>query len=333
MILLLLNIIIVILVFIIIVVYSKLKRFKSYYRNLKRDINKLVNIVQKVRYGQLYLRAEQMQDKELEESLNRLIETVEDRENMIKEYQASLFEKNQSLEKYIESEKESKKFKEDFVATLTHDLKVPVIAELNALDYLLSGRFGELNEKQLEALKLMKSSNEELMELSEVLLETYKLEHSSLVLNKSLVEINEYLSYIVEEMKIIASNNNRELIFKPLEASMDISLDKLQIKRVLKNVIFNAISFSTFDTQITVTLSLQDNFLKIDIKNYGTGISQDELELVFKKYYTSVKKFRKLGTGLGLYLANQIVQAHNGTITADSIEDDTTTFTIKLPVS
>ncbi len=321
-----------VLIILLVLLNLRLKRYRKSYRAAKRDVNKMLKIFEKVRYGQLYSRVENLSNKTLEDSINRLIETLNDRESMIKEYQINLSEKNASLEKYIEGEKKLQKFKEDFVATLTHDLKVPIIAELNALDFLLSGRFGELNEKQIEALKLMKGSNEELIELSETLLETYKLENSSLVLNLQKSDINSFVSDIVEEMRIIASNNSRELIFAPIDFNFEVYIDKLQMKRVLKNLIINAISFSTFDTQIFISIEKSDNTLLIKVKNFGKGISKDELELVFKKYYSSVKKFRKIGTGLGLYLSNQIVKAHKGSLIVDSIEDDTTTFTVSIPV-
>ena len=103
---------------------------------------------------------------------------------MIKEYQSVLSKKNLSLEQILQQEKQLQIFKEEFAATLTHDMKVPVIAELNSLNYLLEGRFGNLNEKQIQVLNLMKTSNQELKDLIENMLETYKLEQKTIVLNK-----------------------------------------------------------------------------------------------------------------------------------------------------
>ena len=98
----------------------------------------------------------------------------------LKEYQSTLSNKNLSLEEILKHEKQLQIFKEEFAATLTHDMKVPVIAELNSLNYLLDGRFGELNDKQTEILKLMKSSNQELKDLIENMLETYRLEQKAI---------------------------------------------------------------------------------------------------------------------------------------------------------
>lgn len=315
-----------------VVLIAEYIRLKRDCKCSRRDVKRLIRTLEKVRYGQLDARVKALYSNDLQWSVNRLIETLEDREKMIVEYQKSLSDKNESLEKMIKSEKESQKFKEDFIATLTHDMKTPVIGELNTLDFLLEGRFGELNDKQKEALNLMKNSNTELLELVEVLLETYKIEQASLSLKKEKVKLNGFLKEIIEEMKPIAQNNNHELLFNSDKAQIEIEIDAFQVKRVVKNLVLNAISFGVNSSDINVNLSKEASYATIAISNVGQGISKEDLDLIFNKYYTSVKKFRKMGTGLGLYLANQIVKAHEGTISVESIENEKTTFTVKLPL-
>lgn len=75
-------------------------------------------------------------------------------------------------------EREIETLKEDFVATLTHDLKVPIVAESNIINFLLNGTFGEITEKQQVALLNMKKSNEELVDLVQIILETYKIKET-----------------------------------------------------------------------------------------------------------------------------------------------------------
>ena len=149
-------------------------------KNLKSDISKLNVALKRVRYGDVNIRLNNLKDTNVENSANRLFETISDREIMIKEYQSTLADKNLSLEKIIENEKQLQLFKDEFTATLTHDMKVPVIAELNSINYLLDGRFGELNQKQKDILNLMKISNQELKDLIENLVETYKIEQKAL---------------------------------------------------------------------------------------------------------------------------------------------------------
>lgn len=302
-------------------------------KKLQSDITKLFLAMKRVRYGDINVRLENLNDKELESAVNRLFETMYDREMMIKEYQSTLASKNLSLEEILKQEKQLQLFKEEFAATLTHDMKVPVIAELNSLNYLLEGRFGLLNEKQYEILKLMKSSNQELKDLIENMLETYRLEQKSLNINKNLQSINPFIYEITEEMKPIAVQTAHS-IFIDLKNTENISInfDSFQLKRVIKNLIQNAISFSPNESEISLISEKNNDNIKIFFTNKGSGISNEDLNLIFQKYYSGHSKFRKAGTGLGLYLSQQIVLAHDGNIEIDNSKEGHTTFILTLPI-
>ncbi len=302
------------------------------YRKLKADISKLYIAVKRVRYGDINVRVENLNNQKIENAANRLFETISDREMMIKEYQTTLSDKNLSLEKIIKQEKELQLLKEEFTATLAHDMKVPVIAELNSLNYLLDGRFGTLNEKQTEIIKLMLSSNQELKDLIENMLETYKLDEKALQLNITNNTINTFIEDIIKDMEPIAVKNSNKIILNLNETKgIKAEFDLFQLKRVLKNILQNAISFSPAKEEITVSSKVKNNTAEINITNKGVGISQEDLNLIFQKYYCGHSKFRKAGTGLGLYLSQQIMLAHNGNIRVDSNKDKTT-FIIVLPL-
>ena len=305
----------------------------SKYKKIENDALKISIAVKRLRYGDVHVRVDNLYNKKFEIETNRLFETIADREMMIKEYQATLSNKNLSLEEIIKHEKQMQLFKEDFAATLTHDMKVPVIAELNSLNYLLEGRFGDLNEKQKEILKLMKSSNQELKDLIENMLETYRLEQKSITLNLQKQNLNTFLQNIINEMQPIAISTSHNLTKDITQTeAFEFEFDEFQLRRVIKNLLQNALSFSPNNSEIKLSTELFDNKVKINIINQGSSISQDDLELIFQKYYCGHSKFRKAGTGLGLYLSQQIVLAHNGNITVDSSKDGLTTFTLTLSI-
>jgi len=303
------------------------------YNALKDDSVKMLLAIKRVRYGDINVRLENLNDKELENAANRLLETIYDREMMIKEYQTTLAKKNLSLEEVLKQEKQLNLFKEEFAATLTHDMKVPVIAELNSLNYLLEGRFGELNNKQKEVIKLMKSSNQELKDLIENMLETYRLEQKSVNLNKTKNCINSFIEKISSEMQPIFLQNNHKLIIN-LSATDNINccFDEFQLRRVVKNLLQNAISFSSDASEIELSTEEENDKVKIYITNKGQSISEEDLDLIFQKYYTGHSKFRKAGTGLGLYLSQQIALGHNGNIKVDTSKTGYTTFILTIPV-
>ena len=299
------------------------------YKNIKNDIAKLYIALKRVRYGDINVRLQSLDNKYLEKTVNRLIETIADRELMIKEYQANLSDKNMSLQEIIRNEKQLRLFKEEFAATLTHDMKVPVIAELNSLNYLLEGRFGELNNKQIEILNLMKSSNMELKELIENMLEIYKLEQKDINLNVAENDINNMLFNIVKEMTPIAVKNSNNIILDLKETeNIKLRFDEFQLKRVFKNIIQNALSYSSGSSDILIQSKKEEITVEFRIINKGYGISEEDLKSIFQKYYCGHSKFKKTGTGLGLYLSRQIMLAHNGDINVYCSDDNRTIFTI-----
>ncbi len=233
--------------------------------------------------------------------------------------------------KNISDQKEIETLKEDFIATLTHDLKVPIIAESNMLDLLLAKRFGEITEKQQEALSNMKSSNKELIELVQTVLDTYKIKATGVSLFIEKFELAEFLKDIIAEMEPIAAHTGNTIKLD-CEDFIPIKADKINLKRVIKNLIHNAISYGANNTSIDITVHKDDEHIFIKVKDYGKGIPEEDIKKIFQKYYSTAKKFRKTGTGLGLFLAQQIIKAHKGSLTVTSEPEKFTEFCIKLNV-
>ena len=303
------------------------------YKKLNLDVARIAIAIKRVRYGDFNVRLDKLNNKNLQSTINSLIESMYDREMMIKEYQATLSKKNLSLEEVLKQEKQLQMFKEEFAATLTHDMKVPVIAELNSLNYLLEGRFGELNQKQIEILNLMKSSNQELKDLIENMLETYRLEQKKLELSLSENNFNDFIISVIKEMEPIAFNTKLAIVSELDKTSnLVLNFDSFQLKRVVKNLIQNAISFSQNESEIKLSTEKNTNEVKLFVTNKGVGISPEDLDMIFHKYYSGQSKFRKAGTGLGLYLSQQIVLAHDGKIEVDSSKEGYTTFILTLKV-
>ena len=312
--------------------FFKYKKLQKKYVQVKNDTSKLLIAFKRLRYGDVNVRVDNLSNNELENVANRLFETIADREMMIKEYQQTLSSKNLSLEEIIRNEKQLQQLKEDSIATLTHDMKVPIVAELNSINFLLEGRFGNLNEKQIKALELMKSSNQELKDLIDSILEAFRLEQSGLKLNKKKQNLNSYLNSVIEEMQPILQKTNHKIVFSVQSTeNLLIDFDDFQIKRVIKNLLQNAISFSPVCEEIYLLTSICNDCFRISIINKGIGISEDELKLIFNKYYSGHSKFRKAGTGLGLFISQQIVSAHGGQLSVET-KDDETKFILSLPI-
>lgn len=234
--------------------------------------------------------------------------------------------------KDVTVEKEIETLKTDFVATLTHDLKVPIIAAANMIDLLLNEKFGKISQKQENALMNMKSSNTELLDLVQILLETYKIDDKGIELYKENIELNSFVEEVLTDLKPLTKDSNIEINCIPSKSDLTINGDKVQLQRVIRNLVSNALYHSNTKKDIDVKVGTIKGFATISVIDYGQGIPKDEIKMIFNKYYSAAKKLRKVGTGLGLYLSQQITVAHGGEITVESEENVRTEFCVKLPM-
>ena len=177
----------------------------------------------------------------------------------------------------------------------------------------------------------MKSSNKELIELVQIVLETYKIKEKGIKLLKENIKLNGFINKIVNDITPIAAMQaGVKINFNP-SRDIKVTADAMQLERVIKNLINNAIAHSNTKKDIDIKTGEIPGFITISVIDYGQGIPQNELSLIFNKYYSAAKKFRKIGTGLGLYLSQQIIRSHGGEIIVESEENVRTEFCIKIP--
>lgn len=229
----------------------------------------------------------------------------------------------------ITNQVELEKIKEDFVATLTHDLKVPIIAEANMLELLIEGNFGKLNENQLKVLNSMKKSNQGLLDLVQTLLLSYKIENSEMFFDMQEFDLHTLFLEISDEISVSFENNANIILLSNTRTKL--FADRLQMKRVFKNIIENALIHGNTTKPVNVKYNKRNGIVKVCITDFGKGIPAEDISKLFDKFFSTAKKFRKAGTGLGLYLSKQIVEAHGGKISVKSIENKETEFCIELP--
>jgi signal transduction histidine kinase len=229
--------------------------------------------------------------------------------------------------------KELEKVKENFVATLTHDLRVPLLAENNALKYLLKGTYGDLTETQKLAAETMLKSNQDLIKLVNTLLDVYKYESGTLQLYKEKTSLNNLLKECINELYPLAAKHYQSIINNTKEILAPVTVDINEIKRVFINLIGNAITYTQENGTIQIESEQNEENVIIKVIDNGKGIPENDLKNIFDRYFTSSKKFRKVGTGLGLYLSKQIILAHNGKIWVESTPGKGSTFFVSLPIN
>ncbi len=228
--------------------------------------------------------------------------------------------------------KEIEKQKDTFVATLTHDLKTPVRAQIRTLDMLLNNKFGEISPSQRDLIQEIFNSNKYMSSMVDNLLTTYKYENGTIKLAKELFDINFLIKSCYSELKYLSQDKNLAINFDFEEENLNIFADSLEIKRVIINLISNAISYTQDNGKIDIKSEIKNQNAIISFEDTGKGLSEEELDSLFNRYTSYAKKFRQVGTGLGLYLSKQILEQHNGTISIESQEGKGSIFTITLPI-
>ena len=237
-----------------------------------------------------------------------------------------------SVARDIDAEKTAAEQRETYVATLTHDLKTPTIAQIKALDLLLNDHMGPLNNEQKELLTLTKDSCNFMYEMLSTLLSTYKYENGDYTLNCEKCNIISLAEESINELEAMLKEKNVTVHIHTEGSQFNTECDRMQIKRVLTNILGNAVSYAYDNTQIFVTIKQDENGIKFEAKNESPYINPETMNNLFKKYVSHAAKFNKIGVGLGLYLSKQIINAHNGNIYAKSYEDNHNIFGFVLPL-
>ena len=228
-------------------------------------------------------------------------------------------------------QKDSERLREDFIATLTHDLRTPLLAAIQALKFLSDGSLGEINEKQSQVISTMIKSNEDLLGLVNALLVVYKYDASEQELCKTEFCFKSLVDQTYEELKPLADTKKIEFnVDYEIAEETKIYADRGEIRRVICNLCGNAINYTNNGGKVTVTVKSQHKDLLFTVQDNGNGIPQEDIPQLFNRFSQGTNQKRSSSTGLGLYLSRQIIEAHNGKIYVDSKINKGSKFTFEL---
>ena len=218
--------------------------------------------------------------------------------------------------------------RENFVSCLTHDLRTPLVAANRMLDLIEQEAFGVVTSEQKEAIASIVSSNQNMLKMLNTLPETHQYELGQKILSFIPVDLQQLLSEVVIELKPLAREKDIGLSCSLNNDVPEIKGDRLELRRVITNLVGNAIKF-TDQGSVTIFLSQNESEVLVQVKDSGIGISPQEQQTIFQRYHQG--NHRRSGKGLGLYLCQQIINAHQGKITVKSNLGQGTTFTVSVP--
>ena len=232
----------------------------------------------------------------------------------------------------IDNVKELEDKKETFIATVTHDLKTPTIAQIRAIDLLLAGTLGKINSDQTEILKQIKRSCNYMYDLIFTVLSSFLYDKGLIKVNPEKFDLLELIEHTGRAMQNLLQEKTQKLVINSELKNHYIYADRIQIKRVIINILGNAISHGIDDTTIHITIKPHKNNVVLDVENKSKYITKEQMKDIFEKFkQVQNAKSIKTSTGLGLYLSKQIIEAHGGSVFAISDKNQVCHFGFEIP--
>ncbi|WP_224752227.1 ATP-binding protein [Metabacillus arenae] len=226
------------------------------------------------------------------------------------------------------------KLRKDFIANVSHELRTP-IAMLQGYSEAIVDDIASTEEEKKEIAQVIYEESLRMGRLVNDLLDLARMEAGHISLNVEKVVVPEFIEKINRKFQGLAKEKKIDITHKNNIENKVFSFDPDKIEQVLTNLVDNAIRHTDDGGVVKLNVHELENGLKIDVQDSGCGIREEDLPFVFERFYKADKARTRIngssGTGLGLGIAKNIVEAHHGTITVHSKLNEGTTFSFFLP--
>jgi PAS domain S-box-containing protein len=222
--------------------------------------------------------------------------------------------------------KHLEKERRHLVNMFAHDLKTPVVGMAGLIRRLLQGKSGPLSEEQLSSLKAVDNSMKKLEDLIDTFLEFARLDLRYLTPLPSAIQVEEECQEIIDSMLSVAEAKGVALATEFPPEILVLQADPLLFRRVLENLLGNAIKYAPPQTSVLLQVQRNDREVRFAIKDHGPGIPPEDVPHIFEIFYRGKGAGKEQGFGLGLATVKRIIDAHGGRIWVDSSPGGTTFF-------
>lgn len=308
----------VIIVLVIVITNGILTFFVS--RSIIKPLNKLKTAAISIKNGDLDTKI----DIKSKDELGNLAQTFE--------------EMRQQLKKSIESQIQYDNNRKELISAISHDLKTPVTSIKGYVEGIMDGVAGS-PEKLDKYLKTIHNNANRLDQLIDELFLFSKLDLRKLPFNFETIDIDKFLTDILDELRLSFTEPKLKMVYdNQLSSPVTIIADRDKLYRVIFNIINNASKYADPNKEkseviITISESLEQNSIAIEIRDNGRGIKAEELPYIFDRFYRAEKDRNSStgGSGLGLAIAKLIIEEHGGQIWAESVYLEGTSIMFSLP--
>ncbi len=299
-----------------------------------RPVNHLREGASKIGAGNFDLRIPRMHEDEIGElanSFNSMADALQERDRKINEYMESLKNANRELERTNDELVRLEKEKTDFNAMITHDIKSPLSTILAYAEMIQDGSLSRQEEIE-KAMSSVYTSGKKILTLVDNFLISAAIEAGKLKLNLQPLDINNLVEDSMGAFIPQAERRNVTISLVKETALPHITGDKVQLDRVICNILGNALKYIPPGASVTVTTRLALDSVEIDISDTGGGIPEKDVDTMFQKFRRSSATGKIDGMGLGLYISKAVAEAHGGSVSLKSKLGEGATFTVRIPV-
>ncbi len=289
------------------------------YKSVISPIKKLNNAIRKVAMGNLDFSVKSTATDEFGQLFNSF--------EKMREHLKS------SIERQIASEEENK----ELISNISHDLKTPLTAIKGYCEGIIDG-VADTEEKKAKYVQTIYNKASDMDKLIGELVLISKLESNSVPYNFSKLDVNAYFSECIEEIRTELDSKNIKLAYiNGLPEKVNVMADKEQLKRVINNIISNAVKYmDKEDQRIFIRIDEDEDdkkSIRVSIKDNGRGVKEEELDQLFKRFFRadSSRNSEQGGSGIGLAVVKKIIEDHGGRVWATGAEGQglTMNFTLK----
>jgi signal transduction histidine kinase len=237
----------------------------------------------------------------------------------------------------ITRESSIEKAKSEFISLIAHQLRTPVSSQRWMLKELLEERKGKLNEKQKEYLKEIYLNSERVVQFLNDLLSAVRIEEGRFLRKKEPFSLEAVVELVIKLFQPEIEKRKIQLKYeRPGKKLPLVKIDIEGIKTVIENLLDNALRYTQEggEIEISLTTPVTETELQFSIRDNGIGIPEGQKERIFTRFFRAENAIKKEteGSGLGLYISKNIIDAHGGKIWFDSKEGQGTTFYFSLPI-
>lgn len=273
----------------------------------------------------------QRQNKDLIEVLAEL----EEKRTALEVANDKLAQSNAELQEANTRLRELSDMKEEFLALTTHDLRSPLTVISGVINFFTSGRLGELSPEQKKMVAMMERNTHNLIELINDLLDASKLEAGSMRMEATEIDLARFAREVCEPFESLAREKEIKLTIELPTEIPCVRADRSKLRRIFINLLSNALKFTLSGGSVHIGARHEEGFVRVSVKDTGVGIAPDDLQRLFDKYEQTRNRATRgeKGTGLGLYIAKQLVELQGGAIEIQSTPGIGSEFSFTVPVA